>query len=1159
MTESTPFSERCLPISASVFLEAFLDVMLLILACRQAGADFIFEGNVLNLCACLALPFLLVLFPAGYLADHLPKRTVIILSRIFQFFVLLIAITLMPFLSSGKWMISALLTLFSMNVACYLPAFHGLLPETFRENELSKANGWCGFAFFAAIACCIPVITFFPWLGDSDFRDILWIFAVVSFAGIIVSYRIRHSISAFQRKKELGYSPGNAVNAGIREVLRRPSLCLTALGDNLFLTLGGGMLYLIASIIMAECSQRSGVLTALFVPALGCAIGCLLAGKLSGHKIELGLIPFGAYGIAAALPCAAFFRGDPTTLTLTIPRLYTGTVELYVPALLLLLTAGICGGLFLVPIRSYFQQRLMPQVTGAAIAVNHAFGFVIMLLVIGFVIRSVPIPFDKATSSFSPFGIIALLGFITFLATFVTMWILPGFALRFLTITLGNLVYRISIHGEDNIPERGGALLLSNHVSFIDSILISACSSRRIRFLMQENYFRYPWLSFIARLTGFIRVPNAGKDKMTKMFEEVRNALRKGDIICAFPEGKMTRNGVPGQFHEGFKRMLPPEIDIPVIPVCISSMWGSIFSYAKGRIAPHIPREMPFCVSVSFGKPMKKDCSSFHVRQAVTELAAERSMLRQHKERTLHYSVLREANKSPFRVRLQDYDGTSYNMLQTASSAILISREIRKQIASDIEYTGILLPNSALQGIAILSVLYADKIPAILNPTTASSVFEASVKKANVTHILTTHAYEARCPMKSGVTLIYLDDILAQIPRWKKFFLSSAILLLPCKELIALISPLSGDHVFGTAALLFSSGSTGNPKGVMLTHHNMYTNVMATAELLNVSSDHDHILGNLPLFHSFGLNTGFWLPMLKRCSVTYVDNPLDATKVGAGIKNNHITILFATPSFLQIYLRKCPAEYFKSLRLTVTGAEKLRSGLLEKFKETVEGKKQIVEAYGCTELSPMVTLNLAEQIADLGNIIGKADSIGVSLNNITAKVVDPLTYEPVDAGTEGILVVKGPSVMKGYLNDSELTAKVLHDGYYDTGDVVKMDEKGYVTICGRLSRFSKIAGEMVPHEMVEHIINELACPEGRGVAVCGVPDPTKGEALLVLYTSEMRLTPENVVAELRERSISNLWIPKAASFHRIDSLPLLGSGKLDLVALRKLADQITKE
>ena len=1158
MTESTPFSERCLPVSASLFLEVFLDAMLLILACRQAGADLICEGNIFNFCTCLALPFFIVLFSAGYFADHLPKRTVIILSRTFQFLILLIAIALMP-LTGGKWMVPVLLTLFSMNAACYLPAFHGLLPETFRENELSNANGWCGFAFFAAIACCIPVITFFPRVGDSDIRDTLWIFTIISLIGIIISYRIRHSISAFQRQKELSYSPAQAVNVGICEVFRRSSLCLTALGDNLFLALGGGMLYLIASIIMAECSQRSGVLIALFAPALGCAIGCLLAGKLSGRKIELGLIPFGAFGIAVALPFAAFFRGEPTILTLTIPRLYNGTVELYIPAILLLLTAGICGGLFLVPVRSYFQQRLMPHVTGAAIAINHAFGFIIMLLVMGFVIRSVPIPYDKATDSFSPFGIIALLGFITFLATFVTMWILPGFALRFLTITLGNLVYRISIRGEENIPERGGALLLSNHVSFIDSILISAGSSRRIRFLMQENYFHYPWLSFIARLTGFIRVPNAGKDKMNRMFEEVRSALRNGDIVCAFPEGKMTRNGVPGQFHAGFKRMIPPDMDVPVIPVCIGSMWGSIFSYAKGKIKFHFPREIPFCVSVSFGKPLKKNCSAFHVRQAVTELAAESNMPRLHKERTLHYSVLRQTSQHPFKVRLRDYDGTSYNMLQTATSAILISREIRKHVASDIEHTGILLPNSALQGIAILSVLYADKVPAILNPTTAASVFEASVKKANITHILTTHAYAARCPMQSGVTLLYLDDILAQIPRWKKFFLSAALLLLPVKELIALISPLSGDHVFGTAALLFSSGSTGNPKGVMLTHHNMYTNVLATAELLDITSGQDHILGNLPLFHSFGLNTGFWLPMLRRCSVTYVDNPLDASKVEMALKNNHITMLFATPSFLQIYLRKCQAEHFRSLRITVTGAEKLRTGLLEKFKETVEGKKQIVEAYGCTELSPMVTLNLAEQITNLGTTVGKADSIGVSLNNISAKVVDPLTYEPVEADTEGILVVKGPSVMKGYLNDPELTGKVLHDGYYDTGDVVKMDEKGYVTICGRLSRFSKIAGEMVPHEMVEHIINELACPEGRGVAVCGVPDPTKGEALLVLYTSEMRMTPENVVAELRERSISNLWIPKAANFHRVDSLPLLGSGKLDLVTLRKLADQIVNE
>lgn len=1160
MTESAPFTKRITPVAISLFLEVFLDAMLLTVTYRLTEGNLIFEGKLLKFSAFFALPFLVMLYPAGYLTDHLPKRSLLILSNLLEFLVLFCGIIFTHYGATDNWIIPFLLILFSIKAAFYLPALHGLLPETFRENELSLANGWCGFSFFAAIACCVPMISLFPGLADHKAGDLLCIFAIFSFIGNVTALRIRHTVSAVQKQRELGYAGKTVVSVGFHEVFRRSSLVLSSFGDSLFLALGGGMLYLISAVLLADSMSSGGLRITLFATALGGALGCWIAGRLSGRKIDLGLIPFGAFGVAVTLPFAIFFRGDLTLLTLAIPRISTITLELYIPAMLFLLAAGVCVGLFIVPLRSYFQHRLKPQATGAAFAVNHSIGFLLLLATLGFVISAVPMPYDKDTCMFSPFGIIVILGLMMFLATFVTLWLLPGFALRFLTITIVNSFYRIKQSGAENIPERGGAILLSNHVSFIDSVLISACTSRRVRFLMTENYFRYPALSLIARLTGFIRVPDNGKDKLTKMFEEIKEALSKGDIICVFPEGKMTRNGVLGQFHEGYKRMLPTEMDIPVIPVCIGSMWGSIFSYANGKVQWRFPREIPLQVSVSFGKPLKKNCTAFHVRQAVTELAAENDMARCPKERTLHYTILREAGKHPFKTRLYDYDGTSYTMLQAASSAILISREIRKQVGSDIQYTGILLPNSALEGIAILSVLYADKTPAILNPTTAAAVFEASVKKANITHILTTHAYEGRCPIQSpDITFLYLDDILVQMPRWKKFMLSTAILLLPCRELLSLISPLSGDHISGVAALLFSSGSTGNPKGVMLTHHNMYTNVKATAELLNITQDQDHILGNLPMFHSFGLNTGFWLPMLKQCSVTYVDNPLDATKVGTVLKNNNITILFATPSFLQIYLKKCPEEYFRSIRLTVTGAEKLRSGLLDKFKTAVDGKKEIVEAYGCTELSPMVTLNLAPEISDLGSTVGKKDSIGIALNNIAAKVVDPLTYEPVDSNTEGILIVKGPNVMKGYLNDPDLTEKVLHNGYYDTGDVVKMDEKGYVTICGRLSRFSKIAGEMVPHEMVEHIINELACPEGRGVAVCGIPDAAKGEALLILYTQDMRLTPEEVVAELRERSISNLWIPKANNFHPVDTLPLLGSGKLDLVSLRKLADQIVKE
>jgi len=272
-----------------------------------------------------------------------------------------------------------------------------------------------------------------------------------------------------------------------------------------------------------------------------------------------------------------------------------------------------------------------------------------------------------------------------------------------------------------------------------------------------------------------------------------------------------------------------------------------------------------------------------------------------------------------------------------------------------------------------------------------------------------------------------------------------------------------------------------------------------------------------------------------------------------------VPILVATPSFLQTYLRKFKPEVFDVLRLVVSGAEKLRLDIAEKFNKAVDGKLEIVEGYGCTELSPVVTFNMALNGQDTGRRCGKRGSIGQGLETVCTRIMDPLTLKPVPPESEGLLFIKGSMVMQGYLDDPAQSGKVLIDGYYNTGDIAKMDEHGFVTICGRLSRFSKIAGEMVPHEMVECIINELCGLENRVVAVSCIPDAQKGEALLVLYTPEMPLTPDQVVAELRERSISNLWIPKATNFEPVESLPILGSGKLDLQVLRKLAEGVAEK
>jgi acyl-[acyl-carrier-protein]-phospholipid O-acyltransferase/long-chain-fatty-acid--[acyl-carrier-protein] ligase len=374
--------------------------------------------------------------------------------------------------------------------------------------------------------------------------------------------------------------------------------------------------------------------------------------------------------------------------------------------------------------------------------------------------------------------------------------------------------------------------------------------------------------------------------------------------------------------------------------------------------------------------------------------------------------------------------------------------------------------------------------------------------------------------------------------------------ILPHQELMNILAPKTHRNVFATAVLLFSSGSTGSPKGVMLSHHNINSNVYSFYRIMGWDKNTDSILGNLPLFHSFGMTTCFWVPLMTGTKVVYVTNPLDAAATGKAIQEHGIRILLATPTFLQMYMRKCTGEQFKSLRLVVVGAEKLRADIATKFKE-MTGLIPL-EGYGCTELSPVVSINISNSILSLGTEAGKHGSVGMPMPGICVKITDPDTGKELPPNKEGLLLVKGPTVMQGYLGDPEKTAEAIKDGWYNTGDIAKVDPDDRITITGRLSRFSKIAGEMVPHELVENEIQTLLDTDTRTVAVSGAPDESKGEKLIVFHT-EINLTPEEIIGKLREKELPNLWIPKAENFRKIESFPLLGSGKLDLAALKKMA------
>jgi len=355
------------------------------------------------------------------------------------------------------------------------------------------------------------------------------------------------------------------------------------------------------------------------------------------------------------------------------------------------------------------------------------------------------------------------------------------------------------------------------------------------------------------------------------------------------------------------------------------------------------------------------------------------------------------------------------------------------------------------------------------------------------------------------------------------------------------------------ATVIFTSGSSGIPKGVMLSHHNILSNVEGFAQVFQLTGK-DRLMGVLPFFHTFGFTGTLWFPLVSGFSAVYHPNPLDAKAIGEMVKRYKATLLISTPTFCAAYLKRCTAEEFSSLRYVIVGAEKLRAPLAEAFKEKYG--IYLLEGYGCTEMGPVVSVNIPDvQGASQKQTGLKPWTVGHPIPGVVAEVVDPETGKPLPAGTEGMLLVKGPGQMAGYLGQPEKTREVLQDGWYITGDIGWMDDHGFITITDRLSRFSKIAGEMVPHIKVEDAINRLL-----GDDVCivtSLSDEEKGERLVVLHTSK-EVTAEEIWRQLCQTELSRLWIPRRDNIYYIDAIPTLGSGKADLRQARVIARQISE-
>jgi acyl-[acyl-carrier-protein]-phospholipid O-acyltransferase/long-chain-fatty-acid--[acyl-carrier-protein] ligase len=397
---------------------------------------------------------------------------------------------------------------------------------------------------------------------------------------------------------------------------------------------------------------------------------------------------------------------------------------------------------------------------------------------------------------------------------------------------------------------------------------------------------------------------------------------------------------------------------------------------------------------------------------------------------------------------------------------------------------------------------------------------------------------------------VLIEDVAKEPKLTERVSSALAALLLPVRALTRFAGGERTPGLDDLATIIFSSGSTGEPKGVMLTQYNVASNVEQLDQVFLLQPD-DRIMGILPFFHSFGFTGTLCLPAAVGVGVVFHPNPLDSRVIGALINKYAVTMLLATPTFLNAYLRRCTPEEFGSLRFVMAGAEKLPERVAVAFEDHFGIRP--LEGYGCTECSPVVTVNTIDfRAASFRQVGAKRGSIGHPLPGITVKIIDPETHEPLGVDVPGLLLVRGPNVMQGYLDRPDKTAEVLRDGWYNTGDIAAVDEDGFLRVTDRLSRFSKIGGEMVPHIKVEEKLQELAGASEQMFVVTAVPDEKKGERLIVLHTlSEEQL--EECLAGLAKSDLPPLWRPRHDQFVRIEKLPYLGTGKLDLRKARELA------
>ncbi|MEY3174298.1 MAG: Bifunctional protein aas [Planctomycetota bacterium] len=1089
------------------------------------------------------LPFVVFAPWAGWMSDRFSKRSSIIWLKLAE--VLLVALGILSISFGNITLMFLILFLIGAQATLIGTAKLGIIPEIVRRTDISAANGWSGLA--TLVGAIVGTVAGYA-LADVTLRDrqhglllsavALIGTAVVGTVGAWLTQHVRAASPAVRFQWNLVADSWR----DIRIILRDRAILRVTLGVIFFWSLAAMAQMTIDAFVRKELADnlvKANPSPFMALLVLGVGAGSLLAGWWSSGRVELGMVPFGALlmGIACIL---LYYSSDSPTLT--------GVLLVFI---------GLGGGLFNVPLQAWLQERVPHTQLGAVLAACQQLTAIGMLLVSGlFWLMRGPLQLSGAQ-------IFLISGLMIIPIVVYAVCILPQATIRFFVWLLSRFVYRVRTYGIDNIPEQGPGLLVANHVSWIDGVLILLASSRPIRMLAYADYVEGRFLGSLAKLFGIIPIRSGdGPRALIRSLSTAASALQNGELVCIFAEGAITRTGQLMKFERGLLRILR-DAPAPIIPVCLDELWGSVFSYEGGRFLWKKPRHWPYPVSISFGSPITGVQDVDLVRSAVLELHAQSLLLRKERSMIPALRLIRQCRLSWKRPKVSDSSGASLTGGRLLMAALAFRRLLSQRVLQrGTPHVGVLVPPSVGGVLANTSLALAGRVAVNLNYTLSDELLNYCIREAGIRQVITSRAFVEKKPVQLNAELVFLEDLKQQISGMDKAiaFIQGALTPLRLLSRILQLHRVRADDLL---TIIFTSGSTGEPKGVMLSQNNIASNLDAVNQLLRLRTE-DVLLGVLPFFHSFGYTVTMWLPLCTEPAGVYHFNPLDARTVGTLTQKHSCTIIAATPTFLRNYLKRCTVEEMKTMNLVIVGAEKMPDDLRDAFREKFGFEP--IEGYGTTEMSPVASFNVPpsrmDSAADPASGL-RHGTVGRAIPGVAAAVFNPDTGAKLGANQEGLLKIKGPNIMLGYLNQPGKTAELMTDGWYNSGDMAVIDDDGFIRITGRMSRFSKIGGEMVPHILVEQeiakVLEEDAGEDG-GIqcAVTSVADPRKGERLVVLH-KPMRKTVREITDRLQAAGLPNLFIPSAEGFVEVDQIPLLGTGKLDLRGIKQLAEQKMKD